>query len=444
MDAPSQYKQPSRKGKKAWRKNVDLTNVQQGLDVVRDEVIRGGVIAEKAADELFTLDTAGDKTIKKRYNKIHKPLKADEILAERSAIPAVDSRKRPGSKTTDGVVEPSTKRRREGGLSYKELQRLKQLAHGGELAHKDIVPAPDAPNYDPWALHHLPSTQHDDPTFSFLDAPQPVREPRTLKHASISLAANGKDIPAVKRPEPETSYNPQSDAYFAAFVREGEKEVEAERQRLRDAEEERQHRERVARAAEEEAREAAAAAAAEENDDDDDESAWEGVESEAETAEWLARRRPERKTQAQRNKIKRRKEAERQRVREGHMQQRAQEVARIKQIAKTIDLQARSQKDLAQSTTPADDHDSESGDETRLRRRRLGKATIPARPLELVLPSELQDSLRLLKPEGNLLTDRFRSMLVRGKLETRRAITQPKKRQVVVTEKWSYKDWELK
>ena len=39
--APSQFKQSSRKGKKAWRKNVDITEVQEGLDNVREEVIAG-------------------------------------------------------------------------------------------------------------------------------------------------------------------------------------------------------------------------------------------------------------------------------------------------------------------------------------------------------------------------------------------------------------------
>lgn len=39
--APQQYKQSSRKGKKAWRKNVDVTEIQEGLEEVRDEVIKG-------------------------------------------------------------------------------------------------------------------------------------------------------------------------------------------------------------------------------------------------------------------------------------------------------------------------------------------------------------------------------------------------------------------
>lgn len=39
--APHQHNQPSRKGKKAWRKNVDVSDIQAGLDNVRDEVIKG-------------------------------------------------------------------------------------------------------------------------------------------------------------------------------------------------------------------------------------------------------------------------------------------------------------------------------------------------------------------------------------------------------------------
>ena len=40
-DAPQQHKQPSRKGKKAWRKNVDVTEVQEGLEIFQEEVIDG-------------------------------------------------------------------------------------------------------------------------------------------------------------------------------------------------------------------------------------------------------------------------------------------------------------------------------------------------------------------------------------------------------------------
>jgi nucleolar protein 53 len=37
LGAPSQHNQSSRKGKKAWRKNVDLVEVEQGLEGLRQE-----------------------------------------------------------------------------------------------------------------------------------------------------------------------------------------------------------------------------------------------------------------------------------------------------------------------------------------------------------------------------------------------------------------------
>jgi nucleolar protein 53 len=40
---PLQPSQPSRKGKKAWRKNVDIGDVERSLDKARDEQIAGYV-----------------------------------------------------------------------------------------------------------------------------------------------------------------------------------------------------------------------------------------------------------------------------------------------------------------------------------------------------------------------------------------------------------------
>ena len=37
LGAPSQHNQSSRKGKKAWRKNVDIGEVEQGLEGLRKE-----------------------------------------------------------------------------------------------------------------------------------------------------------------------------------------------------------------------------------------------------------------------------------------------------------------------------------------------------------------------------------------------------------------------
>jgi hypothetical protein len=43
--APATHKQPSRKGKKAWRKNVDITELQEGVADVREQIIQGYALA---------------------------------------------------------------------------------------------------------------------------------------------------------------------------------------------------------------------------------------------------------------------------------------------------------------------------------------------------------------------------------------------------------------
>lgn len=44
LDRPQQRNQPSRKGKKAWRKNVDISEVEKGLVELNEEIIRGYVL----------------------------------------------------------------------------------------------------------------------------------------------------------------------------------------------------------------------------------------------------------------------------------------------------------------------------------------------------------------------------------------------------------------
>lgn len=45
VGAPSQHKQTSRKGKKAWRKNVNIEEVEKGLEEIRvEERVVGSVL----------------------------------------------------------------------------------------------------------------------------------------------------------------------------------------------------------------------------------------------------------------------------------------------------------------------------------------------------------------------------------------------------------------
>lgn len=390
-------------------------------------------MAEKESDELFTLDVAGDKKLSKNLPKKYKNLRSDEIIAQRSAVPAVSLRKRPGDGVTDGVL-PEKRQRRGTYVTQKELIRIRKVADG---SHENTVHIEEA-TYDPWAVAAPaaaakiePAKLNDD--FSIAPAARP-KAPPTLHKKPTPLTASGKAPAAVPKPKGGYSYNPAFNEYEARLQAESEKAVEAERKRLAALEADRLRAEAAARSA----AEAEAAEARADMSEWDEDSAWEGIESDGEGLSVKAKR-PERKTQAQRNRIKRRKEEERRKKAEEAQRRKEEQARRIEELADEVVERERAR---ALEKVEMSDDESEA-DDAELRRRQLGKFRLPEKDLELVLPDELQDSLRLLKPEGNLLKDRYRSLLVRGKLEARRNIPFRKKAKREVTEKWTYKDFRL-
>ncbi|KAG7102590.1 Ribosome biogenesis protein NOP53 like [Verticillium longisporum] len=130
---------------------------------------------------------------------------------------------------------------------------------------------------------------------------------------------------------------------------------------------------------------------------------------------------------------------------ESKIKARDEQTKRIREIASEIaERDAFVQALVAQQAeVDSSDEEDDGAGEVVLRRKKLGKSKLPEGDLELVLPDELQDSLRRLRPEGNLLKDRYRSLLVRGKVESRRRIAFHKAPKVKYSEKWSYKDFRL-
>ncbi|KAF3902946.1 hypothetical protein ABW20_dc0100855 [Dactylellina cionopaga] len=427
--APPAKAQTSRKGKKAWRKNVDLSEVTTGLDQVRTEIIQGGIIAEKADSDLFAVDTAGSVSIRQKHFRNVKPLKVDEILNARSAIPAlVNPKKRAnpsGIEIGDGILP--TKKHRKNGVSYKDLARLRRIAYGSDAA-KDGVKASEAAEgsqelYDPWG--DVPDTEEttskmDDLKLSFVEKPKKLNTPLTLTHAPIGITKEGEEVvPAVRLPDPGISYNPDFEKWDELITREGEKEVEMEKKRLEIEELER----RILALADVEDPEE------EEDNDDDDE---DGSDEESDEEGKPLRKMPQRKTPSQRNKVKRRKEADRLARHRAQNEVHRQQLETLKQLRKTLDLALKERAvTKRKALTPA---------KRQVRRRKFDRDHLPQAPLELQLPEELADSLRRLKPEGNLLRDRYRNLRERGVIETR-VSTQRKKPKRKLTEKWSYKDW---
>ena len=301
---------------------------------------------------MFTVDISGDQKVQEAYNKVHKPLKIEQILTKRSAIPAVDTRKR--GIVGNGIIEPSSKRHKSDWVSHKDLAKLRQRAYGGDAQEKDVVKSQGDATYDPWGQ----PPEKEDERFSFIPKAEVAKAPRTIKETPISLLPGGKQLPAVAKPKGAASYNPLFEEWDEALVAAGEKEVAAERKRLEEA-----------RAEEE--KQAQILAAQEEYEDllTEDESAWEGFESDYEGSDWIDRPRPERKTPVERNKVKRRKKAQSEAKHQEAMKKRGQREERAKETA-----QQSASKQL--STELADSQEQSSGedvDDNVLRRRRFGK-----------------------------------------------------------------------
>ena len=165
-------------------------------------------------------------------------------------------------------------------------------------------------------------------------------------------------MPAVPAPKPGISYNPAFQDWEALLVAEGQREVQAEKKRRREAELEQERLDRIA------------AAEAERVGDiqTEDESAWEGFESDYEGADWSKKRRPERKTPAERNKAKRKKETERREKLEKKLKEREKQQRQIGEIARQMKNAAK-----ARALEEADREEHKEVDYRVLRRRRFGK-----------------------------------------------------------------------
>lgn len=233
---------------------------------------------------------------------------------------------------------------------------MKSIAHGGTTESNDIIKTDGAPDHDPWDFTSGEIEQ--DPRFSYLEKPKPIRAPQTLTHAPISLVVGTDAYPAVAKPRAGTSYNPVFQDWDQLLTEEGEKELAAEKRRLAQAELEKERLRRIAAAQEERAIQT------------EDESAWEGFDSEYEGAEWLKKRRPERKTPTERSRVKKRKVTERQNKWDLEMKGRARQARQIRDIAKKVEAeaQARIVAKLSNKNTVL-----EPVDDRRLRRRKFGK-----------------------------------------------------------------------
>lgn len=170
-------KQPSRKSKSTWRKNIDLQVVEQGLERKRaaERVGENAVHAGTASSSIFVEDRSGDQSLASvRNGKQKKGLRSLEILNNTTGTSGLTSRARRGLHassssgdgiTTTGGLTPEQRAIR-AGMSRKDIERLRRVAgrdvkgafgvvvEGEGPSGRGVEARIDAGSYDVWNDGH--------------------------------------------------------------------------------------------------------------------------------------------------------------------------------------------------------------------------------------------------------------------------------------------------
>lgn len=82
----------SRKGKKAWRKNISTEDIEDFNEKANKDALSGGSLTGAPNDSLFFLDKSRDLSVKRKIDKSReKVLRVDSILQKNSFVQAVPS-----------------------------------------------------------------------------------------------------------------------------------------------------------------------------------------------------------------------------------------------------------------------------------------------------------------------------------------------------------------
>ncbi|KAI9056471.1 P60-like protein [Trametes sanguinea] len=423
VGAPAQRTQSSRKGKRAWRKNVDIEPVEEALEGLRaEERVTGTFLHQKKDEELFQVDVQGDDQIRKTLPKFsERVLTSTKILSERSAVPAVFSRPTPASKAEKKRKLVShddksrllrmSKRLRKG--PFNAYVDPNQVGEGSALLELSEA-AKKAGTYDVWSE----------------DVPEkvPVKAPQTENpRAHIAL-------PAVPSPHEGTSYNPPLTAHQQLLRAAHEKEE----RKLKSLEELKELQAKLDQARAVSTAEAAAAQGVAPGMKID-----EPVEGQADEEEGVdgaepppPKKMPTRKTKQQRKKAERLRAEKRALAEKAARKRMLATVDSAKALRKAISRNLATRERLRAQRQAALQEKLKQG----LAGQKIGKHVVPEGEIDVQLGEELSESLRQLKPEGNLFRDRFLNMQHRALIEPH-APNPPKKnrRKTKEYEKHSYK-----
>ncbi|KAK2193285.1 hypothetical protein NP493_16g10004 [Ridgeia piscesae] len=406
--ASRKRKRVSKNRKKAWAKHSDITDVEDFLEEKRMQERTGGLAVEKANEQLFFIDkqvTEDDKPdpriepgrVQRNFRKENDPKKT--CLRKRA-------------QQEKGTVSAT----RQMSAAQRKDTNAKKRRNIHEMRTRKIA------KYDLWG---------DEVTETGTPAVQtsPAKAvPRLRRHPTKAAA--------VEVPHPGASYNPSYDDHQELLTKAVEVEIVKDKEEMKliralDDKFPKKTRETL------EAdwmKEMSAGLFEEQEWEEEEEGKKEGSNEEEGEVTTITGinppvRRDKEKTENERRKMKIKKEEERKVRQEKEKKLRKNEIFRLKSIKAQV---REREKDLTGRADRRAELKAKKEGDTKT----LGKLKYEAPNLELKLSDELEGSLRLLKPEGNLLEDRFYSL-------QKRNIIEPRKR-AKFARKYKWKSFEKK
>ncbi|KAF9202942.1 hypothetical protein BGZ49_006947 [Haplosporangium sp. Z 27] len=430
-------RQSSRKGKKAWRKNVDITDVEQNLDELRaEERTTGGKVHQQSNDTLFTMDTKGDGKARKELLK-DRPLKMDEILAERSKIPAVSGRKKASSTATPIAASAKKNEKISKAEKAKLLGMIKRKLSNslfapvskpsGRSGMTDAVKA--AGRFDVWGVESQEQEEGeemDEDSNDFVSeivTKVPVKAPRSFKQKQKVEVAH------VKEAHPGASYNPtmQDHQGLLRLAHNEELRIIQDREKV-DA--------KLAYPKELDdmiAFDDQTGGLLEDSGDEDEEEEEEEEEVTGEDGVVKPKKQKGKKSITERNRLARAAETAKREAQIKREKELLKQTNKVKEIMKSVE------EEEAEMEKKRLENEKKKEEKEKAGMKRVGRFNIPKERIHVQLQDELAESLRQLKPEGSVMKDRFQSFVERNLIEPRVPVAKRRRYRLKTYEKHSYK-----
>jgi len=416
----------SKKNKKSWRKNVDMTAVNQFLEEKRFEERVGGSFADRPDEKLFTIEKEA-KIIPEKKNR--KEVKKLRCFANLEGLPGAKDPKpirnftlKPEERENPIVKDMKTNKIKSGKIQKKfvdskmdrqKFQKMKEANKAEAMTRRRTEF-----DFDLW------DTKED----SKLPSPEWIK-PEAITHAAKGTGkfvpksaksrefSTGTKVPAVEVPDAGASYNPNIDDHqnllWKAAMVEIEKEKDnkkIERQTTgmfpsrKNAPTEKSYIQEMSEGIVE-------LNADEEKTEVDEEASDDSEEVEEEdSSNNPATKKP--KTRRQKRDKRKRMFEEQKKAREQDLKIRETEMARVKSIKKELNAE---ELQTAENTEKR----KEALEKKMSGPLKLSNYDYEPQDIEIKLSDELTGNLRNLKQEGSLLEDRFKSLQRRNMIEVR-------------------------